>query len=116
MIPEHENYSKFMVIEDVSILLQLGWKLGSHGLSHTDLTKLSRGELIDELQASKNWLENTFNKKVTEFSLPYGAVNEHVLEEAGKIYEKIYGINKTLEPAIARELIIEKDGHIIEFI
>ena len=105
IVPEHEQYSEFMTIEDVKILLQLGWKIGSHGLSHRSLIELNQGELIDELEGSKKWLEKTFKKKVTELSLPYGRVNEYVLEEAGKIYEKVYGVDTTLKPAIARELI-----------
>ncbi len=104
-IPEHENYSKFMTVENVRILLQLGWKLGSHTVTHRSLTELNQEELIAELQESKNYLEKTFKKPVTELSLPYGAINEHVLEEAGKIYDKIYGLQPTISPAIERVLV-----------
>ena len=106
IIPEHENYSKFMTIPQVKILLQLGWKLGSHGLTHRALTELPQEELEAELKGSKDWLEKTFKKKVTELSLPYGKVNEHVLEEAGKIYDKIYGLKPTIKPAIEREIVV----------
>ena len=106
VIPEQERYSEFMTIEDVRILLQLGWKIGSHGLSHRALTTLNHQELIDELQGSKKWLEKTFKKEVTELSLPYGAVSENVLEESLKIYKKVYGIGNTIKHAISRQLVV----------
>jgi len=63
-----------------------GFSVGSHGISHCDLTKLSRSELRMELEQSKKLIEDKTNQAVDFFSLPFGLYNQKVMaagREAG---------------------------------
>lgn len=57
----------------------------SHGYNHCDLTSLSEEALKYELDASKNYLETQFNKKVATIVYPFGKYNREVLTTAKKI-------------------------------
>jgi peptidoglycan/xylan/chitin deacetylase (PgdA/CDA1 family) len=56
--------------------------VGSHGLSHSALTKLPRSEQRHELQCSKAIIEQTLRKAVRHFALPYGWYNEAIVQLA----------------------------------
>jgi peptidoglycan/xylan/chitin deacetylase (PgdA/CDA1 family) len=58
-------------------ILHSGWEIGSHGTHHKDLTKLTRGELAEEIYGSKRDLEARFGA-IDSFCYPYGAQNEAV--------------------------------------
>ncbi len=56
--------------------------VGSHGLRHRFLTRLSESELKKELTQSKLLLEEVTGRAVTDLSCPGGRVDERVLEAA----------------------------------
>lgn len=63
-----------------------GHQVGSHGLTHRDLTTLSPEEARREIVDSKKLLEDLLGQPVRHFCYPYGAWNEAVramVEEAG---------------------------------
>ena len=69
---------------------------GSHSLHHLDLTSISLDEAKLEMYKSKLELEYMFNRKVRDFSFPYGAHNPELVNLATLIgYEKIL----TTEPS-----------------
>ncbi len=60
--------------------------IGSHGVNHKDMTRLSRKEQEYELHYSKQFLESLTGKPVNFFALPYGMYNRQILRlsiEAG---------------------------------
>lgn len=59
-----------------------GMEFGSHGTSHAFLPLLSRSELIDELQESKQILENILKTEIYYLAYPGGHYNNHVLGAA----------------------------------
>jgi len=70
-------------------------RIGSHTLTHPDLTKVHPQQAKRELVESKAKLEQLIDQTVDDLALPHGAYNEQVLalaKEAG--YKKIY----TLDP------------------
>ncbi len=67
-------------------LYENGFEIGSHGLSHRDLTKLEPSEMRDELIESKKILEEKTGVPIHYFAAPFGLYNAAVLrasEEAG---------------------------------
>ena len=96
MIPEAEKYTEFLNYDEVSFLQNQGFELGSHSLTHCDLTRLPEIRLKEEIEFSKQWLENRFNTPVTKFSYPYGRVNEAVKRLAEKTYKHCYSLDSPL--------------------
>lgn len=64
--------------------LAAGQRLGSLGISCTDLTRLPRTVLRDELQASRADLEDRFGRAVEELAYPFGAHDELVCATAAE--------------------------------
>jgi peptidoglycan/xylan/chitin deacetylase (PgdA/CDA1 family) len=65
-------------------MAEVGFEIGSHGVSHTLLSRLSRKEQFKELMTSKQILENISQCKVNSFCYPYGgqrSYNRQTLSE-----------------------------------
>lgn len=106
LIPEQEKYTDFLNYEDVELLIKQGFELGSHSLTHCDLTRLPEISLKEEVQFSKKWLEDRFKTEVTKFSYPYGRVNETVKKLAEKSYKHCYSLDSPLGEK--RELVLSE--------
>ena len=65
--------NEFLSQKDLKLLAASEFiTIGSHGVSHTNLAKLSPGGIKQELFESKKTLQNWINKKVDWFAYPYG--------------------------------------------
>lgn len=65
-----------------------GQEIGSHSVSHSDLTTLSRMEIDKELENSKSYLETFAGAgNVRTFATPYGNYNQQVTAEILKYYQ-----------------------------
>jgi peptidoglycan/xylan/chitin deacetylase (PgdA/CDA1 family) len=60
---------------DLVELMRLGWEIGSHGLTHRNLTQCVSEELQEELQGSRIALTQRLGKPVMSLAYPYGAWN-----------------------------------------
>ena len=60
--------------------LYSGHEIASHTVHHLDLVKLSREEIIREIDDDRKALEDLFGRSVVGFAYPYGHYNERVLE------------------------------------
>ena len=61
--------------------------IGSHTLSHPILTGLAHAQLVDEVRASRQFLEERLRRPVTHFCYPNGANDPRVQAEVGKAYD-----------------------------
>ena len=62
-------------------LAENGVEIGSHTLTHPNLTKLNDDKLSDELNSSRSQLESMIGRPIYVFAYPFGmkyAVNDHV--------------------------------------
>lgn len=57
-----------------------GMEIGSHTISHPDLTTLTEEELEQEIGHSKHWLEDIVNAPVVSFAYPYGRYHHRAVE------------------------------------
>jgi peptidoglycan/xylan/chitin deacetylase (PgdA/CDA1 family) len=85
------NWSKkfegreLLTFEQAKEMQDNGWEIGSHTLDHPSLTKLSENEIENQLNYSKQILEeNWFG--VSSVAFPYGDYNEKVLDITKKYY------------------------------
>jgi peptidoglycan/xylan/chitin deacetylase (PgdA/CDA1 family) len=72
-----------------------GVAIGSHGVSHAHLTRLSDDELRRELTESKEAIEAELGRPCPEFAYPYGEHDERVraaVRAAG--YERAFGLRE----------------------
>ena len=70
-----------------------GLDVGSHGVTHAHLTRLSDEELRRELIESKEQIEDELGRACPDFAYPYGEHDERVraaVRTAG--YERAYGL------------------------
>ena len=91
------NYKKqeLMNEKDINEWLSNGMSIGSHSHYHSDLTKLSENNLINELDFSKKILEDKFNNNNNIFCYPYGKVNDIAYNFVKKIYHKALTTNRS---------------------
>ena len=55
-------------------------EIGSHTLTHPDLTKLSLEKARKEIEESKKWLEQIINKQLKMFCYPKGKYNNQIIK------------------------------------
>lgn len=90
-----------------------GWEIGSHGLTHTNLTTLSLQEMEYELKMSKQLLESN-GFRVTSLAFPYSKYNDEVLNAVKRYYNSsrpsLWGYNNLSEtnPFLLKSMWIEK--------
>jgi peptidoglycan/xylan/chitin deacetylase (PgdA/CDA1 family) len=66
-----------------------GVEIGSHGLTHVDLTKADDATLKAEVTESRTRLQELLNSAVDGFCYPYGTIDAHAMDavrEAGYTY------------------------------
>ncbi len=71
---------------DVRKLLDDGWELGAHTMTHPDLTTVDAGQLREEVAGSRAWLRRHFHRPVDAFCYPAGKHDDAVaaaVEAAG---------------------------------
>jgi peptidoglycan/xylan/chitin deacetylase (PgdA/CDA1 family) len=68
--------------EMIEELSRSGVAIGSHGMTHADLTTVSDVELDHEVTVSKSMLEDRLGQRVTLFAFPYGRFSRRVWEAA----------------------------------
>ena len=66
-------------VEVIRQFLADGHELGSHSVTHPDLTNITASQLETELTESRRYLESTFGIKIDLFASPFGAYDQAVL-------------------------------------
>ncbi|MCL4504354.1 MAG: PKD domain-containing protein [Deltaproteobacteria bacterium] len=70
-----------------------GWEIGSHSLTHPDLTTLTPSQLDNELSQSKSLLETNLSIQVHTFAIPLGAYDQKVLSAIAQYYNFARNVN-----------------------
>ena len=88
----------YMNADEIRLLYAAGWEVGSHSLSHTDLTAHPNRQM-DEIVGSRRQLESLLGIPILSFAYPFGAYDSdslHYVHEAGYIAAMGLG-NETLQ-------------------
>ncbi len=94
-----------MTATQLAELSAAGTEIGSHSVTHPDLTTLPADQLATEVTAPKTQLESIIGKPVVDFAYPFGAYDSRVIDAlrtAGYKYarsvEEGYNSQLDLEP------------------
>jgi peptidoglycan/xylan/chitin deacetylase (PgdA/CDA1 family) len=68
----------YMNVDQIRALQAAGWEIGSHGLSHKDLT-LYPAKQENEIVQSRHWLESRLGVPILSFAYPFGAYDDDSL-------------------------------------
>jgi len=60
--------------------LSENFEIGAHSLSHSNLTSLPLKDAANEIQGSKEWLEELLHHEIEMFSYPIGKYNNDILK------------------------------------
>jgi len=71
------NAEGFLQEEELKTLLDHGWEVGSHGMTHTELTQ-NHALVRQEILQSRLDLENALEIKVFSFAYPFGLVDGYI--------------------------------------
>lgn len=85
------NSKGYVNWQQLKTMAQNGFNIGSHGVNHKNLLRISQQDCSYEISESKNCLEQNLGQCVNDFSLPYGMYNDKItstLKEAG--YQAVY--------------------------
>jgi len=80
------EHNRWMTWEQAKRLVEDRMEIGSHGMNHLRLTRLSADEARREIADSKRMLERTLSTPITSFCYPgglYGAEHASMVREAG---------------------------------
>ena len=69
---------KHMDWADLGTLVDRGFEVGAHSMSHAPLTRCSAAQLLEQVAGAKQQLEARLGRPVLSFSYPHGAYDERV--------------------------------------
>lgn len=93
----NERGGDYMTAPEIKTISAAGIEIGSHTLSHPNLTKISANKVATELTESKASLESLLGRKVISFCYPTGKYNleiENIVQSNG--YEYAVTTNNSL--------------------
>ena len=88
IIVNNIGQSGYMSFDDLRVLKNEGWEIGSHSLTHPDFKILSDELAKKQIVESKKILEDGLNIKIEYFCYPAGRYNEttvNLVKEAGYV-------------------------------
>jgi peptidoglycan/xylan/chitin deacetylase (PgdA/CDA1 family) len=95
IVYNYVGVTNFMDKQQIRELYEAGWEIGSHGISHVDLTKRTDRQ-EDEIIESKLKLQTLLDVPISTFAYPFGAYDTlslHYLDFAGYIAAVGLGID-----------------------
>jgi peptidoglycan/xylan/chitin deacetylase (PgdA/CDA1 family) len=70
--------------DELAMLADLGWEIGSHTVTHPRLTQVDDARLASELSDSKHTIEQRLDRPCTAIAYPYGDEDERVVAAAAR--------------------------------
>lgn len=121
--PDLDHYpgEAFLIWDEVRILYEHHWEIGSHGVEHWDLTKKNNAEIKNELSISKMMIETRLNKQCEHFAYTFGNHSEMVRKSVSDAEYRYavaghhFPIKKNVNPVCIPRLNIEKNYSLVDF-
>ena len=79
--------------EGISKLIDAKWEIGSHGVTHRNLLKLTDAELEKELSRSKESIDCLAGNTIS-YAYPYGAYNPYIQSQVAKYYKYAFAVSQ----------------------
>jgi peptidoglycan/xylan/chitin deacetylase (PgdA/CDA1 family) len=83
----------YLSVKQLQELIEAGWEIGSHSMTHPDLLSLDSEDLRTELLNSRLMLETTLGAKIESFAYPYGSSSPEIARKVGSLgYNNAMGL------------------------
>lgn len=93
-----------MTASELRALAAAGHEIGSHSVTHPDLTAIDDAQLAYEVQASKSFLESILGGSITGFAYPFGSYDWRVI---GAVRGAGYTMARSVEDGYNSRLNLE---------
>jgi peptidoglycan/xylan/chitin deacetylase (PgdA/CDA1 family) len=109
------RFSNHMNSDDLKNLIQAGYEIGSHSLTHQRLTKLSNEQLKKEFAESRQIITDIIGVSPDAFSYPYGGVDKRCSSLCGKYYKLGFSSSRqgysdwTVDPMNIQRIYVSPD-------
>ena len=80
---------RHLTINELLWMQSKGWEIGSHGINHQSLLRLSDEEVVFQLAESKKILEDIFGP-ITTYAYPYGDFSSFIEKQVKKYYSNAF--------------------------
>ena len=102
---------KYMDAEQVKEMVDAGWEVGSHSMTHLDLTALDPDQQQSEIIESRRVLETKLGVPVLTFAYPFGVSDKTIIN---MVYSSGYiagmGLGYTHEQGISNLFTLQRRG------
>jgi peptidoglycan/xylan/chitin deacetylase (PgdA/CDA1 family) len=83
----------FLTLEQLGEMVDAGWEIGSHTMSHPDLVSLGPEEMRSELYDSRLFLEDSLGITIDSLAYPYGSFSPEMVQKVrGYGYSNAMGL------------------------
>ena len=97
IVGKYMGADDFMRVEDLQVLVDAGWEIGSHGMHHIDLT-VNHERLTEEIPQSRAWISTETGYRVTSFAYPFGMVDASVASSIARNgYSNAVGLGESYQ-------------------
>ncbi|MCX7754810.1 MAG: polysaccharide deacetylase family protein [Anaerolineales bacterium] len=93
LVANYVNTPGYMTTAQLQELASAGWEVGSHSVSHADLTQAP--DVQFQVIQSRKTLETMLGVPVQTFAYPYGQANERILRTVSKHYHAGMGLGSS---------------------
>lgn len=87
------KFRAHLSLTEIKKLVENGWEIASHGVTHRNLLKLSDVEVEEELSKSKVFLDGLVGYSST-YAYPYGAYNSYIQHCVEKYYKYAFAVSQ----------------------
>ena len=88
--PKHRQHLDH---KGINSLIEANWEIGSHGVTHRNLLKLTDVELEEELFCSKEYIDGLVGSTLS-YAYPYGANNTYIQTQVAKYYKYAFAVSQ----------------------
>jgi peptidoglycan/xylan/chitin deacetylase (PgdA/CDA1 family) len=87
--PKDKRNRQHMSMEELHLLKNQGWEIGSHGTNHISFNRLSEEEILSNLTESKSVLSSHFGN-INSFAYPYGDTSPFIEQIVKQNFENVF--------------------------
>lgn len=96
LVGTYVDAQTFMTSAQIKEMVAAGWEVGSHSMSHQDLTALESDQQFYEVTKSREVLMEKIGEPVNSFAYPFGYYNEGLMNMARRAgYSSAVGVGYT---------------------
>lgn len=107
VVPSYLDTNNYMTLEQIKEVYKYGWGMCNHTYNHYNLSTLTKGQIISEIDSAQQWLiNNNLSGSEDIIIFPYGGYNQDVIDHvstkrAGRTV--VDGLES--QPPVQKELI-----------